>query len=293
MDRIIFGDNQFFGVNHSSDEKSRAQAIRFKDNESILDVLKISIEEGMPTFMCTTHDRIAEICKTIRVDKKFEKLIIYPCMPYAHKYANAVTELGILGSIKQYLPGNIFSTFAKGSMAFLKTDYISMMELLVDAEMKMFKNIPTPVIFLQNVVTDLLLGLGMTDFLVGFHQYIKEKYNVEAGFITMNLPLLLKVLEANGIENPTICASINKAGFRMSGGKQIYEKVIAEKRCKLIAMQVFAAGSLSPKEALEYVCNMKGIESILFGASSRANIRNSKDLIERFTKETDKVSFSI
>jgi hypothetical protein len=168
-----------------------------------------------------------------------------------------------------------------------------MMELLVDAEMKMFKNIPTPVIFLQNVVTDLLLGLGMTDFLVGFHQYIKEKYNVEAGFITMNLPLLLKVLEANGIENPTICASINKAGFRMSGGKQIYEKVIAEKRCKLIAMQVFAAGSLSPKEALEYVCNMKGIESILFGASSRANIRNSKDLIERFTKETDKVSFSI
>ena len=293
MDRILFGDNQFFGVNHSSDEKSRAQAIRFKENESILDILNISIEEGIPTFMCTTHDRIAEICKTIRVDKKFEKLIIYPCMPYAHKYANAVTELGILGSIKQYLPGNIFSTFAKGSMAFLKTDYISMMELLVDAEMKMFKDIPTPVIFLQNVVTDLLLGLGMTDFLVGFHKYIREKYNAEAGFITMNLPLLIKVLEANGIENPTICASINKAGFRMSGGKQIYEKVIAEKRCKLIAMQVFAAGSISPKEALEYICNLKGIDSILFGASSRANIRNSKDLIETLSKKTDKVSFSI
>ena len=293
MDRILFGDNQFFGVNHSSDEKSRAQSIRFKENESILDILNISIEEGIPTFMCTTHDRIAEICKTIRVDKKFEKLIIYPCMPYAHKYANAVTELGILGSIKQYLPGNIFSTFAKGSMAFLKTDYISMMELLVDAEMKMFKDIPTPVIFLQNVVTDLLLGLGMTDFLVGFHKYIREKYNAEAGFITMNLPLLIKVLEANGIENPTICASINKAGFRMSGGKQIYEKIIAEKRCKLIAMQVFAAGSISPKEALEYICNLKGIDSILFGASSRANIRNSKDLIETFSKKTDKVSFSI
>jgi hypothetical protein len=293
MDRILFGDNQFFGVNHSSDEKSRAQSIRFKENESILDILNISIEEGIPTFMCTTHDRIAEICKTIRVDKKFEKLIIYPCMPYAHKYANAVTELGILGSIKQYLPGNIFTTFAKGSMAFLKTDYISMMELLVDAEMKMFKDIPTPVIFLQNVVTDLLLGLGMTDFLVGFHKYIREKYNAEAGFITMNLPLLIKVLEANGIENPTICASINKAGFRMSGGKQIYEKIIAEKRCKLIAMQVFAAGSISPKEALEYICNLKGIDSILFGASSRANIRNSKDLIETLSKKTDKVSFSI
>ena len=35
MDRVIFGDNQFFGVNHLSDEKSRAQAVRFKDDAAI------------------------------------------------------------------------------------------------------------------------------------------------------------------------------------------------------------------------------------------------------------------
>ena len=29
MDRILFGDNQFFAVNHMSEEKSQAQAIRF------------------------------------------------------------------------------------------------------------------------------------------------------------------------------------------------------------------------------------------------------------------------
>lgn len=285
MERIIFGDNQFFGVNHSSDEKSRAQVIKFKDNQSILNVLDIAIEEGIYTFMCTTHDRIPEICQTIRSDKKYENYKIYPCMPYAHKYANAVTELGIMGSIKQYLPGNIFSTVAKGGLAFVQKDFISLMELLIDAEMKMFKGIATPVIFLQNVVTDLLLGLGMTDFLVAFHHYIREKYNAEAGFITMNLPLLLNVLEAGGIKNPTICASINKIGFRMSGGKQLYEKVIAEKRCNLIAMQVFAAGAVNPKEAMEYVCNLKGIDSILFGASSRGNIKNSKELIDRFSQK--------
>lgn len=289
MERIIFGDNQFFGINHSSDEKSREQAIKFKDNQSIINVLNIAIEEGINTFMCTTHDRIAEICHTIRSDKRYENFKIYPCTPYAHKYANAVTELGIMGSIKQYLPGNIFSSFAKGGLAFVKKDFISMMELFIDVEMKMFKGISTPVIFLQNVITDLLLGLGMPDFLVAFHRYIRQKYNAEAGFITMNLPLLLSVLESNGIENPTICASINKIGFRMSGSKEIYEKVIAEKRCKLIAMQVFAAGTIPPKEALEYVCNMKGIHSILFGASSRNNIRNSKEFIDAFSKETENI----
>ena len=284
MERVIFGDNQFFGVNHSSDEKSRSQAIKFKDNQSIVNVLNIAIDEGINTFMCTTHDRIADICQSLRSDKKYEHFKIYPCMPYAHKYANAVTELGIIGTIKQYVPGNIFSTFAKGGLAFVKKDFVSMMELLIDAEMKMFKGISTPVIFLQNVVTDLLLGLGMTDFLVAYYDYIREKHHAEAGFITMNLPLLLNTLEGAGIKNPTVCASINKIGFRMSGGKEIYEKVIAEKRCKLIAMQVFAAGAIAPKEALEYVSKMNGIQSILFGASSRGNIKNTKELIDHFSK---------
>jgi hypothetical protein len=196
-----------------------------------------------------------------------------------------VTELGIIGTIKQYVPGNIFSTFAKGGMAFVKKDFMSMMELLIDAEMKMFKGISTPVIFLQNVVTDLLLGLGMTYFLVAFYEYVQRKHNAEAGFITMNLPLLLNELEKKGIKNPIICASINKAGFRMSGGKELYEKIIAEKRCRLIAMQVLAAGTIPAKEALKYVSEMEGIESILFGASSRTNIKNSKELIDLYSKK--------
>jgi hypothetical protein len=219
----------------------------------------------------------------MRSDSRYENLDIYPCLPYAHKYANAMTELGILGTIKQYVPGNLFSTFAKGGLAFVKKDFIAMMQLLIDAELKMFRGISTPVIFIQNVITDLVLGLGMTDFLVAFHNYIREKYNAEPGYITMNLPFLLNTLENCGIENPTICASINKSGFRMSGGKQFYEKTIAEKRCRLIAMQVFAAGTIPPHEALEYVCEMDGIESILFGASSRTNIQNSKELIELFS----------
>jgi len=227
----------------------------------------------------------------MRLDSRYKNLHIYPCLPYAHKYADAMTELGILGTIKQYVPGNLFSTFAKGGLAFVKKDFIAMMQLLIDSELKMFKGISTPVIFIQNVITDLILGLGMTDFLAAFHNYIREKYNAEPGYITMNLPFLLNTLERCGIENPTICASINKSGFRMSGGKQLYEKTIEEKRCKLVAMQVFAAGTISPHEALEYVCEMDGIESILFGASSRTNIQNSKALIQSFSaRKIEKVA---
>jgi len=281
MDKVLFGDNQFFAVNHLSDEKSRAQAIRFKTDEAIISVLDSAIDLGINTFMCTTHDRIANICDHMRNNpERYKGFKIYPCMPYAHKYVNAVTELGIIGTLKEYLPGNIFSTFAKGGLAFAKKDVIKMMELLIDAEMKMFKGIDTPVIFIQNVLTDMILGMGMKDIFVEYHNYIIKKYNAEPGYITMNLPLLLDVLEESGIKNPIICSSINKIGFRMSGGMDIYEKTLAEREFRPIAMQVLAAGAIRPNEAIEYLGKFPRIESVLFGASSQGHIRETKELIE-------------
>jgi hypothetical protein len=235
--------------------------------------------------MCTTHDRIAGICDHIRANpEKYRGYKIYPCMPYAHKYANAVTELGILGALKEYLPGNIFSTMAKGGMAYARKDFISMMELLIDAEMKMFKGIDTPVIFIQNVLADMILGLGMKDIFRSYHDYIIRKYNAEPAYITMNLPRLLHVLEDVGIKNPVICSYVNKIGFRMSGGIALYEKTIREGRFRPIAMQVLAAGALRPEEAFEYVCRQKNIESILFGASSREHIQHSINVIRKYSE---------
>ena len=283
MDKVLFGDNQFFAVNHLSDEKSRAQAIRFKDDSAIIRVLDQAIELGISTFMCTTHDRIANICDHMRTNPdKYRGFKIYQGMPYAHKYANAVTELGIIGTIKQYVPGNIFSTFAKGGMAYLSKDFLKLMEILIDAEMKMFKGISTPVIFIQNVIVDMILGLKAYDAFRAFDDYIRRKYNAEPGYITMNMPALLDALNSIGITNPIICTSINKIGFRMSGSIEIYEKYLREKEFRPIAMQVLAAGALKPREAIEYLGNFPKIESVLFGASSKEHIRETKELIEKY-----------
>jgi hypothetical protein len=284
MDRILFGDNQFFAVSHISDERSRAQAVRFRDTAAVVRVLDDAINAGLTTFMCTTHDRIAEICEHIRSNPaQYAGFSMYPCMPYAHKYVNAVTELGIAGFLKEYVPGNLFVTLAKGGMALASKDFMALMEILVDSEMKMFRGIRTPVIFLQNVVTDLLLGLGMHDFFAAFVEYVKRKYQAEAGFITMNLPMVVDVLERVGVANPIVCASINKIGFRMPGGVEAYEKCLAEKSVRCIAMQVLAAGALRPDEAFKYVAGLKGVQSILFGASSKSHIEESAKMIREFS----------
>ncbi|MBP8709865.1 MAG: hypothetical protein KBH90_07100, partial [Bacteroidales bacterium] len=89
-------------------------------------------------------------------------------------------------------------------------------------------------------------------------------------------------LNSIGITNPIICTSINKIGFRMSGGIELYEKYLREKEFRPIAMQVLAAGALKPREAIEYLGNFPKIESVLFGASSKEHIRETKELIEKY-----------
>lgn len=284
MDRVLFGDNQFFGVNHMSEEKARAQAMRFQDTAAVIEVLNDAYAEGIRTFMCTTHERIAEVCDHYRRHRDaYPDFKFYPCMPYAHKYANAAAELGMVGAMRSFLPeGNALGALMKGGLSLARKDVEGLATLLIDAEMKMFAGLPTPIIFLQNVATDFLLGLGFDDAFRMFADHVRARYDAEPGFITMNAPLLVERLRKVGIENPIVCANINKIGFRMCGGMTAYEELIASGRCRLIAMSVFASGALPPQEALEYVCR-RPIQSIVFGASSRRNIAQTKRLIDELS----------
>jgi len=286
MDRVLFGDNQFFGVNHMSEEKARAQAMRFQDTQAIIDVLDAAYAEGIRTFMCTTHDRMGEICEHFRANaSRYPGYRFYPCMPYAHKYANAVTEHGMIEALRQFLPKDgAISAMLKGGAALAGKDVEAILQLLIDAEMKAFAGLDTPVVFMQNVITDLLLGLRMNDTLRMFHDHVRKRYGAEPGFITMNVPRLLDVLDALGIDNPIVCANINKIGFRMCGGVALYEETLRTRRFRPVAMSVLASGAIAPREAIEYVCAQDRIEAIVFGASSRANIRQTKALIDDLSR---------
>lgn len=287
MDKLLFGDNQFFGVNHMSEEKARAQSIKFQDLDAIVTVLDAAYDEGVRTFMCTTHDRVGEIVEIMRQNPdRYAEQVFYPCMPYAHKYANAMTEDGMVGAIKRFLPdGGLFDAAFKGGMSVAKKDIEGITTLLIDAEMKMFAGMKTPVIFLQNVVVDLLLGLGFDEAFKIFADHVRSKYNAEPGFITMNLPMLLERLEKVGVSNPVVCSNINKVGFRMSGGGvEAYEKALETHEFQAVAMSVFASGAIPPREAIEWVSGLPNLKSIVFGASSRGNIRNTKELVDEYFK---------
>ncbi len=284
MDKLLFGDNQFFGINHMSEEKARAQAMRFQRTDAIMDVLDVAYDEGIRTFMCTTHDRIANVADRVRANpERYGDFQFYPCMPYAHKYANAVTEHGMLGAVRSFIPNDgLLTTAFAGTKALASKEVDGIAKVMIDMEMKMFAGTKTPVIFIQNVFADLLMGMGFHRAFRIFHDHIQEKYGAEPAYITMNMPMLLDVLEGQGIERPIICSNINKIGFRMSGGFDAYLDALKSGRVRAVAMSVYASGAIPADEAIHWISELPGVESIVFGASSAGNIRGTKALVDKY-----------
>ena len=285
LDRIIFGDNQFFGINHMSEEKAQAQYEKFRNVSAIIDVIDIAYDAGIRAFMLNTHDKAKDICDHIRQNSnKYAGISFYPSMPYAHKYANAVAEKGIFGALKDTIisdssAGDIVGMLRKGGSVLFEKDMIKVMQLLIDIEMKIFRGLDVKVMFLQNIVTDLLLGFGDKEVFIEFASYITEKYGVEPGFVTMNMPRLVDFLLDCSIENPVVCSAINKAGYFMNPDIETYEKTLEGGRFRPIAMSILASGAVSPREAVEYVCRLPNLQSIVFGASSKKHIKETRELI--------------
>jgi hypothetical protein len=284
--KLIFGDNQFFGINHMSEEKAQALSERFSNLRSIIDVIDHAYNAGIRDFMFTTHDRVGAICDHFRAHpERYKGLRLYPAMPYAHKYANLVADKGIMGALVDVLRGDGSKTGAvraamRAGMGAVQQDPIAMMRLLIDAELRAFRGLHVEAVFLQNIVTDLLFGLGAKQAFVEFVAYAGRKYGVDAGFITMNLPSLADYLSGCGIERPLLCASFNKAGYLMNPSRESYEAVVSNRRQRFVAMSVFASGAVPAQEAVDYVRQFDCVEAVLFGASSREHIEETTQLFK-------------
>lgn len=287
IDKIVFGDNQFFGINHMSQEKAQQLSEKFFDTSNIYKIYDLAFKHGVEAVMLNSNDRAKEICNHFRNNKKqYGHLSWYPSIPYPHKYANLVNEKGIFPAINDVLFSNnsalgVLGMVAKGGMAVISKDAIELMKMLVDLEVKMYKGLNVKVVFLQNIVVDLILGYGIKEVFYEYCEYVKKKYNALPGLITQNMPYLKAKLEEWGIEGVVICSSINEIGYLMSPDIPAYLEAIEKNdpnKYQLMAMSTLASGAIRATDAYEFI-NKLNIQSVVFGASSEKNIQETVGLI--------------
>lgn len=283
IDRIVFGDNQFFGINHMSQEKAQQLAEAFHDIERIFEVYEMAFGAGIRAIMLNSNDRAVQICERFRNrGSHYPALSWYPSIPYPHKYANLVAEKGILPALNDILfrDESTFGSLKKitqGGFAVVSKDAIKLMQMLVDLEMKIFAGLDLRVVFLQNIVTDLLLGFGLRDFFYEYCEHVRQRYRARPGLITQNLPRLLDSLRGWGIEDVVICASVNSIGYLMSPNLAEYRRALADndpRRYPIMAMSTLASGAIPVRAAYEFI-NALNLQSVVFGASSRRHIEET------------------
>jgi hypothetical protein len=281
--KAILGDNQFLGVNHADQAKAAELFERFKNPAAIIEVIGHAYESGVRDFMFTTHDRYEPVFDEIRRSNLFPGMYYTPCLPYAHKYWNKLSDLGPAG----LLTSTVFQispiSLIPAAFRLLVGNTKGITQVLTQIETLMCKGLPVRGIFLQNLAFDFLMSMELHGVIEDFAEVVIHKFRANPGFVTMNHSIATEFLcNKVGISKPWICANYNINGFRMNPSQISCEASFASGKTNNIAMSVLASGRANPNEALNYaVDNMrKGyIDSILFGSASRKNIAENAQII--------------
>jgi hypothetical protein len=199
-------------------------------------------------------------------------------MPYPHKDASMVNENGMF-----YLFRYIIEKSSYASLLFkiphfaLSRDLKDLLPLIIEAELP--SNLPKgSFVYLQNVLTDLVLGINRIDLLKEFCLIIIKK-GYQPGFITLNPILLAEVIKLFPIEiqeKIIFFFNINKTGFNVFPSKEIVQQYIEKNHpYKKMGMSILSSGGDSGiQDSLNYVKELP-LDYVVYGSSKLNHIKSN------------------
>lgn len=286
IDQVILGDNQFFGVNHMSQDKGRATYEQFKDLNEIKRILKYGLDKGVKGVMFSTHPSIYEICDMIRADEELKNnLNIYVNVPYIIKYVSMVTEMGMYNTLKTMLKGKSGSGKTKfilqTSANVVTLNHLGILERLIDVELAPFHGLNVKAVFLHNALCDLILGYDMKEVAVAFDKYIRKRYHAIPAYGTLNFSEFSTFLDDAGLNNSLIMTAVNKKGFLMNPSRDKVIEDISKSSHTVLAMATLASGRLLPEEAYSFI-SQTDVKNVVVGLSSQKHADETFSFIQKY-----------
>jgi hypothetical protein len=276
--KIILGDNQFFGVNHFDLKKGEKTKLKFDTTTKIEAFINDSLEIGLDGFMINSNEKGYEIVNASKFDSAKE---IHYSIPYPHKYASMVNENGMMSLFGHIIKNTSFIKNVIGGIKLLATQNLkSITPLALNLEVP--KNLKKgSYIYMQNIITDLLMGMGRGDILIEFIKSV-SKMGYKPGIITLNPIMFDKLLkneqDANWLEDLVVCLNINKEGFNVFPSLDAVECFIESRpKYKLMGMSVFASGAANIPASINYIKKLK-LDYVVFGSSRLDNIKSNFEL---------------
>ncbi len=277
--KIILGDNQFFGINHFDLKKGEKTKLKFDTLIKIENFIKDSLKIGLDGFMINSNKTGYDLVNNSEFDSFKE---IHYSIPYPHKYASMVNENGMLSLFNYLIKNTSLIKNIIGGINLVATQNLKTIAPLA-LNLEVPKNLKKgSYVFMQNIITDLLLGIGRGDILLEFiNSVIKLGYR--PGIITLNPIMFDKFLlnkkKDKWIKDLIVCFNINKEGFNVFPSINSVESFIDSRpEYKLMGMSIFASGAANIPQSINYIKKLK-LDYVVFGSSRLENIKSNYNLL--------------
>ena len=292
LDRLILGSNPLYGVDHFSSERARERSARLNTHRRI-EVAKVAFSAGATGFNFSPHPAISNILKGLKEEGYSKRIGLYPILPDTQTYITSQLNSGTTGMIKQLL-GDLGVTagaraLVQGGLTWLTTDPVRAMRLYIDIEVERLTdimpiNFGVKAVMAHEIISDMALALGLGDLLRSFVEHLHDKHNLQAGFVTRNLPRFVDFLQKVNVpvKDQVIMTPVNKVGFQMTPSRHACEGTITELRGEnIIAMSVLAGGQIDIDEAMNYLATLRNLASVAVGVSTE---RHADETFKKLSK---------
>ena len=276
----ILGDNQFFGVNHNDLDKGDKTKFLFQENTSIISFINDSIQIGLDGCMINSNKRGYQIVEYISQNNNCE---VHYSVPYPHKYASIVNEGGMMALLSFVLKkASIRSLIINVPKFFMTGNIKYILPLILELE------IPRGLkkgsyIYLQNIVTDLVIGMKRNDLLESFCKIILGM-GYMPGLITLNPILLDEIIsqyDVNIQKKLIVCFNINKGGFNVFPCVDVVEKlIIKDTKYMKMGMSILSSGGTDNiLSSIEYIKGLP-LDYVVYGSSNINNVKMNYNLLK-------------
>jgi hypothetical protein len=278
--QLILGHNQFIGISHISEEKSREKERQFSKVENIYRIVETASDLGYKNMIIETHPKMLDFINYYEKNQTFD-MNFYLQVPYVQGYIQTINERGIQGfALDTIKKSGIITTghiALKGALGVLMKDYSSIAYSVLKLEISPFTKVNIKAVMLHNVMTDLFLSLEAQDAFSDFISNIK-KLGLDYGFVTLNFPLLTHRFKDWEIPSPIIMTPVNPRGFDMNPSITAVSDALRQYDGDIIAMNILGGGAFPLQESQTFLNSFQNIKYCVIGASSYNHLKENKKI---------------
>ena len=225
---------------------------RFSQPQAIEQWFEEMAQRGVRSIILPLDERFLSILRR-RKDLGIE---VIPLIPNVMGLVREATEYGMLGAGFRLVRRMGFGmmiwlgirSMPKAPAVLLRRDFPTILSILFDLEMSLFRSLKPKRVLLNPQIADLLLGMGNGKFFQDYGKLLRSRFGVEPGIATGNFATMIGRLCEWNADLKLFLAPLNAEGWAMKPSAGAYDQYLSDPNLHIIADRITTSPPASTED---------------------------------------------